>query len=477
MGPITGYGRYNGGYGGRAYSSVNATGSGAESVKDYATAAAYLGAKHDRPLAYATRLQKVKRSGTYGERLTAGESQGYAVVHHGTPIVIWRRDGLTEFLAYNSVTTRARLNSYLPLSIYSERGRMAVYPSYRWEKDGTEYGGRAIYPRDWPMTARRIGKCRTCDGKGRHGADSCYGARGWYAQRQKDRCQCGRIGAHNGRYYYGEKSRQLAREAIAEGMAPRNTYAMSVPCESCKGLGHVDHGSKPIPFYLAHGETYLVAGSGDGARVAGSYGSARHWSMVPLPEKPRRPVREVKRPRVGEVLAYRAWQVEENGTLRPYGLAKLPAYDSFNLPAATCANDVGHTAPEEGCMCGYWSLKDPAEVPDDAPVYGAVRIWGRYAEHRIGYRSEHMAIDYLVAPRLAAAVRIAERYPDVPVYSAPWPLQGSPQEHMPIVPCACGITEHFGRPVVAHVADDCPVIVGIPAETAETAQDGAEEGR
>lgn len=178
----------------RTGSSAPKDRSSANKVRDYKSALAYLGSKYDRPLRYATRLRVVERR---SRNESKAATTGVAVYHHGTPIIVWRKDGLTEFLAYDSVTTKQRLNRYLPFDVYSERG--TLYAWYGWNDS------RAI------KSPRSIRKCRTCKGKGKHGADYCYGTRWYWAKRDNERCICGRIGAHNSNWYHGEKSRASRR--------------------------------------------------------------------------------------------------------------------------------------------------------------------------------------------------------------------------------------------------------------------------
>lgn len=98
------------------------------------------------------------------------------------------------------------------------------------------------------------------------------------------------------------------------------------------------------------------------------------------------------------------------------GFADSSAYDSPNLASARCLH--GHndsTVPVPGCGCGYWSVKERDRIPF-SDVQGAVRVWGRYIEHRLGYRSERMTLDYLITDSDATRIALRKRYPDVPVY-------------------------------------------------------------
>lgn len=396
MGPITGYGIYNGGYGGRSGGSSGPKDTVAASkVRDYATADAYLGKKVDRPLRYATRLRRVERP-RYGKE-TVGATSGIAVVHHGTAIVVWRKDGLTEFLAYNSVTTKARLNSYLPISIGSDRGNLAVWPNMVRKKDGSYTW------EPWPKTPRRIMKCRQCSGRGKHGPSYCYGHRYSWGREANNICDCGYYKRrHQGRWYWAHDD--YGKDAVT--------------CENCKGLGRVDVGSRPIPYLLQPGAWYLVA---DG-RLAGHLGDGSRWSKVALPH--RIVARKKDRRVAGEIVAYRGWRAND-GLLQPLGINAAP-YESFNLPAAQCLlSGSQHVmrAPYDGCSCGYWAMKKQDAVPTLAQVFGAVRIWGTVIEHEIGYRAQYMAVDYLVTDSNATAAALVTRYRDVPVYVASWPCK------------------------------------------------------
>lgn len=393
MGPVTGYGYYNGGYGGRGTGSSGPRGTAARSaaarVKDYGTAKTYLGDKIDRPLRYATRLQRVTRVQGNGELV--GACEGYAVTHHGTPIVVWRRDGLTEFYAYNSVTTKQRLGQYLPFSVSSDRGRLAVWHDYA----------------SLPRTPRRILKCRTCQGVGTRGSQWCgawrYGSDRAYPCGRPRYSPAGavRLKAHRGHYYGADR----------------------VPCDDCRGLGTRDYGSRPIPFHLEHAEWYLVAGD----RIAGHLGgTSSRWSKVSLPARPPKPRKIPHETVTGEIVAYRGWRMDDTGRLTPLGIDG-PPYESFNLPAARHVGDIGHTAPAPGCACGYWAMKDPNRIPSYGSnnalvVRGAVRLWGTVLEHEIGYRAERMTVDYLVVGSERTAAALVTRYPDVPVYVTSWPV-------------------------------------------------------
>lgn len=92
---------------------------------------------------------------------------------------------------------------------------------------------------------------------------------------------------------------------------------------------------------------------------------------------------------VGPIVARRRWGINaDEGALTSQGIG------SFEWPtepkAAVCRASLlsgSHAAPQEGCSCGWYGLKQP--WPQEVGyVDGAVAMWGRIIEHANGYRAE-----------------------------------------------------------------------------------------
>ena len=253
-----------------------------------------------------------------------------------------------------------------------------------------------------PRTPRNIKKCRECKGKGKVEEENCWGVRYAWSNQQPE--ACGRADSHRS-HRFGP---------------------LTVSCSVCKGLGVRDYGGEPIPFELEHGVTYLLAGSD----IVGAFRD-RRWHQVKVPKPAPKPVPVVPlaiEHREGEIVAFRAWRIGEDGKLGPLGLTSLPSYQSFHLPAATCKQGNSHDVPAENCSCGYWAVKNPGHVPfyeASNVALGQVRLWGEtqgVIETELGYRSERLTVDYLVVSDDVWGQRVARAYPDVPVYVSDWPL-------------------------------------------------------
>ena len=134
------------------------------------------------------------------------------------------------------------------------------------------------------------------------------------------------------------------------------------------------------------------------------------------------------------VVGYRAWHVEDDGTLRPWTFSALPWTPGANR--AVCARDVRHAPPVADCMCGLYALTDPADRRLDFradQAVGAIAAWGELEVHRTGFRAEHACVTALALPDRAgfeqreALARAAERY-GVPLV-APDRLSDEAQRH------------------------------------------------
>jgi glycine cleavage system H lipoate-binding protein len=127
---------------------------------------------------------------------------------------------------------------------------------------------------------------------------------------------------------------------------------------------------------------------------------------------------------VQAVVGYRAWHLEDDGTLRPWTFSALPWDPGVNQ--AVCARDVRHAAPVEDCMCGLYALTDPADRRLDFradQAVGAIAAWGDMEVHRTGFRASHACVTALALPDGAgyemreALARAARRY-GVPLVAA-----------------------------------------------------------
>jgi glycine cleavage system H lipoate-binding protein len=127
---------------------------------------------------------------------------------------------------------------------------------------------------------------------------------------------------------------------------------------------------------------------------------------------------------VQAVVGYRAWHLEDDGTLRPWTFTALPWDPGAN--AAVCARDVRHAPPVADCMCGLYALSDPADRRLDFradQAVGAIAAWGDLEVHRTGFRASHACVTALALPDGAgydqreALARAARRY-GVPLVAA-----------------------------------------------------------
>jgi glycine cleavage system H protein len=117
------------------------------------------------------------------------------------------------------------------------------------------------------------------------------------------------------------------------------------------------------------------------------------------------------------VVGYRAWHLEDDGTLRPWTFTALPWRPGANR--AVCARDVRHAPPVADCMCGLYALTDPSDRRLDFradQAVGAIAAWGDLEVHRTGFRAEHACVTALALPDRAgyeqrqALAAAAERY-------------------------------------------------------------------
>ena len=102
---------------------------------------------------------------------------------------------------------------------------------------------------------------------------------------------------------------------------------------------------------------------------------------------------------VQAVVGYRAWHLEDDGTLRPWTFSALPWDPGVNT--AVCAREVRHAPPVADCMCGLYALTDPADRRLDFradQAVGAIAAWGDLEVHRTGFRAEHACVTALALP-------------------------------------------------------------------------------
>ncbi|HET6506038.1 MAG TPA: hypothetical protein VFG42_04570 [Baekduia sp.] len=173
---------------------------------------------------------------------------------------------------------------------------------------------------------------------------------------------------------------------------------------------------------------------------------------------------------VQAVVGYRAWHLEDDGTLRPWTFTALPWDPGAN--AAVCARDVRHAPPVADCMCGLYALTDPADRRLDFradQAVGAIAAWGDLEVHRTGFRASHACVTALALPdgagyEMREALRKAARRYDVPLV-APDELSAEalrhgaplPEDVLPAAPPPAAWpgrrrdAQRFTRPVVPPV--------------------------
>lgn len=72
-----------------------------------------------------------------------------------------------------------------------------------------------------------------------------------------------------------------------------------------------------------------------------------------------------------------------------------------------------HDAPQLTCTCGFYCYKERADAEQHAQgtILAKVEIWGRLAEHKRGYRAQHMKIlELYVAPGFSAIDALTKCY-------------------------------------------------------------------
>jgi hypothetical protein len=214
-------------------------------------AEAYLGNKVNRPLQNNTRLVRVN-------------TDAIAVVLHNTAVVTYHRgqgaDGTTFTIyggGWNSVTTKARIREWSPVSVYSHNGAWVV--GYTDE-----------------LTPARVQKCRSCKGRGQWTeADRCYGP-SWM-----DYCQGAttdyRLEYVPGKVTWDEHWESRYVKPCEHGQTERHCTKPcehgettghtldtrhDVSCHRCDGQGRVDYGSQRIPITVSAYQAYRVDSAG-----------------------------------------------------------------------------------------------------------------------------------------------------------------------------------------------------------------------
>ncbi|MDE2102380.1 MAG: hypothetical protein KGL39_34355 [Patescibacteria group bacterium] len=93
------------------------------------------------------------------------------------------------------------------------------------------------------------------------------------------------------------------------------------------------------------------------------------------------------------IIAYRGWDIREDGVLAPVTRnMPWPARMATQARCDVIGTNRGHTAgPAPGCYCGYYAFKteDALEQVIGTKVIGRVKIWGRVIPHDLGYRAEY----------------------------------------------------------------------------------------
>lgn len=87
--------------------------------------------------------------------------------------------------------------------------------------------------------------------------------------------------------------------------------------------------------------------------------------------------------RVGELTAYRAWQLTENGHLKSMSAAAIWA------PGEAMTSSRSDMKGDMGIHC-FKLMRDALAYGGD--IWGEILIWGEVIEHELGYRAEYARI-------------------------------------------------------------------------------------
>lgn len=103
---------------------------------------------------------------------------------------------------------------------------------------------------------------------------------------------------------------------------------------------------------------------------------------------------EVSRVVPDAVDAWRTWTLRDDQRtrgplLRPIG-GHRRAWTPRRPTRATCPFHRSHRAPEAGCSCGLYAVRDAGLLRGarNPAVLGTVSLWGRIVEHELGFRGE-----------------------------------------------------------------------------------------
>lgn len=95
-----------------------------------------------------------------------------------------------------------------------------------------------------------------------------------------------------------------------------------------------------------------------------------------------------------EVIAYRGWELAFDGQKFSLVSGYLPNNQIWTPRETTTASCAiagtlhsNETIPVEECTCGIYAAKDP--MGSVGSLVGSVTLWGKYAEHELGWRAQH----------------------------------------------------------------------------------------
>ncbi len=121
---------------------------------------------------------------------------------------------------------------------------------------------------------------------------------------------------------------------------------------------------------------------------------------------------------VGEITAVRTFDLRADGTLWPVFAADRPWSGGEN--EAHCG--LHETAAAPGCRCGYWAYGSTSALRDQTRSHNVVAVvscWGRVTPGTRGLRARFARIEAIWLSRRVSrelVERVAERYPQAPIY-------------------------------------------------------------
>lgn len=89
------------------------------------------------------------------------------------------------------------------------------------------------------------------------------------------------------------------------------------------------------------------------------------------------------------IVGWRAWRLRrDKGRPRLVPIGRGRSWPSLKPAKARCWKDRRHQAPDMTCTCGLYAVSDPALLrrARSPALVGTVALWGRIAEHALGWR-------------------------------------------------------------------------------------------